>query len=274
MLIAHITDPHIGLGSAELGGRSDPVAGLRRALAHVGRFDPAPEVLLLSGDLSECGREQDYRTLQQLLAEELPGHAARAPLVLAVPGNHDRPDVARRLLGELMPPAAGAPPDQVCLHVQHGGLHFIGLDTVLPGRSHGALDGAQLDWLQSTLQRCAGQPVLIFMHHPPMITGITAMDDLGLLRGRAELATLVAAHGGVQLIAAGHMHRPILGLLGGAPVVVAPSSSHQIDLNLRPGAPLACRLEPPMIGVYRWTASDGIACHFSHVQAFEGPLPI
>ena len=107
-----------------------------------------------------------------------------------------------------------------------------------------------------------------------MLTGMAAMDDCGLRHGRAELARLIAAHGQVQLVAAGHMHRPILGALGGAPVVVAPSTSHQIELDLNPNAPLAVRLEPPMIGLYRWTPEDGIACHFSHVQAFDGPFPI
>lgn len=274
MLIAHLTDPHIGLDSADPEARINPTAGLREALAHVRELDPAPEVLLLSGDLTESGREQDYLTMLRLLAQELPSAGEGRPRVLAVPGNHDRPAVARRILSELMPQAAGAPPDQACLHVEHGGLHFIGLDTVVPGRSHGALGSAQLAWLQDTLLRCAGQPVLIFMHHPPLISGISAMDECGLLHGRAELAALVAAHGSVQLIAAGHMHRPILGLLGGAPVVVAPSTSHQLNLDLRPGAPLACRLEPPMIGLYRWTPEDGMTCHFSHVTAFDGPLPI
>ena len=68
------------------------------------------------------------------------------------------------------------------------------------------------------------------------------------------------------------MHRPIVGALGGAPVVVAPSTSHQLELDLRPGAPLAMRFEPPMIGLYRWTAADGIACHFRAVQDFPGPF--
>ena len=124
------------------------------------------------------------------------------------------------------------------------------------------------------VSRCSGAPVVIFIPPPPLVTGISAMDQCGLLQGRAELATLVAGHGGVQMILAGHMHRPIVGALGGAPVVVAPSTSHQIDLDLRPGAALACRFEPLMIGLYRWTAADGVACHFSHVLPFEGPLPI
>ncbi|MDO5692595.1 MAG: phosphodiesterase [Pseudomonadota bacterium] len=275
MLIAHITDPHIGLDPQALDGRVQPADALRAALAHVRALQPAPDVLLLSGDLADAGREQDYAVLRDLLDTALPAATAGGPRVLAVPGNHDRPHTARHVLGDAhMPVAADAPDGLHCLHVMHGGLHFIGLDTVLPGQPHGALGQAQLDWLARTLARCAGQPVLIFMHHPPLLTGIDTMDAYGLLQGRAELAERVAAHGNVQLIAAGHMHRPILGALGGAPVVVAPSTSHQIELDLRPGAPLAVRLEPPMIGLYRWTAQDGMTCHFSHVRTFEGPFPI
>ena len=91
---------------------------------------------------------------------------------------------------------------------------------------------------------------------------------------RERLGTLVRAHGNVQLITAGHLHRPIVGALGGAPVVVAPSSSHQLELDLRARAPLAVRLEPPKVGLYRWTPEDGLACHFSHVQAYPGPFVI
>lgn len=268
MLIAHISDSHIGFDPGRMAGHIDPVAALRCALAHVRSLAPAPEVLLLTGDLADSGREQDYQTVATLLREELP--ATGGPRVLAVPGNHDLREPALRVLAATMPRAADAPPGLICLHVEHGGLHLIGLDTVAPGAMHGELDDSQLDWLQRTLRRCAGQPALIFMHHPPLITGLAAMDARGLLRGRAELARLVAEHGRVQLIACGHIHRPLAGLLGGAPLVTISSSSHQITLDLRPDAPLSGRLEPPMIGLYRWTPEDGIACHLSHIQPFVG----
>ena len=144
----------------------------------------------------------------------------------------------------------------------------------MPGHPHGELDDRQLDWLRDRLQASAGAPVLIFMHHPPLVSGMVAMDACGLLRGRERLADLVRAHGNVQLIAAGHLHRPVVGALGGAPVVVEPSSSHQLELDLRARAPLAVRLEPPKVGLYRWTPEDGLACHFSHVHAYPGPFVI
>lgn len=271
MLIAHLTDPHIGLDPGPLAGHVDPTAALRRALAHVRALQPAPDVLLLSGDLTDAGRPQDYQIIAELLQRELPAPADGGPRVLAIPGNHDLRASALQMLPQAMAPAADAPGGLACVRATHGGLHFIGLDTVVPGAPHGELGDAQLDWLQRSLQACAGQPVLIFMHHPPLVSGMAAMDACGLLRGRAELSRLVAAHGGVQAIVAGHMHRTIVGQLGGAPVVVAPSTSHQLALDLRPDAPLALQLEPPMIGLYRWTPQDGIACHFSYVQPFGEP---
>ena len=274
MLVAHLTDPHIGLDTSFLPRHPGPTEMLRRALVHVRTLEPAPQVLLLTGDLTDAGHTADYETLRTLLKQELPTPTNGGPRVLSIPGNHDDAAIARRVLGDLMPVAADAPAGRMCLHVEHAGLHFIGLDTAVSGQPHGALDAPQLDWLARTLQRCAGQPVIVFLHHPPLVTGMAAMDACGLLQGGAELARLVAEHGAVQLIAAGHMHRPIVGALGGAPVVVAPSTSHQLELDLRPGAPLAVRPEPLMIGLYRWNPADGIACHFSPIQDLDGPFPV
>lgn len=269
MLIAHLTDLHLGLQAAPGYCPIDPELGLQRALTHVRQLQPAVDVVLLSGDLAESGAADSYAKLATLLHQGLPDHEHKGPLVLAVPGNHDDPALARRMLAPWMPVADDAPSGRCCLHVTHQGLHFIGLDTVVPDQPHGAIGPDQLDWLERTLQRCANEPVLIFMHHPPLVTSMTVMDTFGLRQGRQELAALVARHGQVQLIAAGHQHRPIAGALGGVPVVVAPSTSHQLKLDLRLDAPLALCLEPAMIGLYRWNAKDGMACHLSHVTNFD-----
>ena len=275
MLIAHITDPHFGLDTRSLPGHPGPEKAFRRALQHVLAMDPAPEVLLLTGDLTDSGAKSDYLALRDVLHEMLPPPSAGGPRVWAILGNHDERGAARAVLGEWLgsaPELTTNPDSPACTYAQHGGLHFIGLDTLVPRKAHGELDDAQLDWLARTLDRCAGQPVLIFMHHPPLESGMAIMDAAGLLRGRDQLAQLVRAHGGVQLTIAGHLHRPVIGALGGAPVVVAPSCSHQLALSLHPSAGLSVRMEPPQIGIYRWTPEGGLACHFSHVQDYPGQL--
>lgn len=271
MLIAHLTDPHVGLTSGPTCPPLDPAGALRRALAHVRALRPAPELLLLTGDLTDSGRATDYALIRELLETELPGVSAGGPRVLAIPGNHDLRERMLATLGDFLPVAADAPAPCICVHERHQGLHLIGLDTVVPGQPHGMLEDAQLAWLERQLAACADAPVLLFMHHPPLTSGISAMDGSGLRNGRDELGRLVARHGGVQMILAGHIHRPITGVLGGAPVLVAPSTSHQLELDLRPGAPLAVRMEPPMIGLYEWRGPGNLACHLSHVQPFGEP---
>ena len=87
MLVAHITDLHLGLDTWALPGHPGPAQALRNALRHVQAIDPVPEVLLLTGDLTESGAEADFRTLRQVLDETLPSPQAGGPLVLAVLGS-------------------------------------------------------------------------------------------------------------------------------------------------------------------------------------------
>ncbi len=267
LLIAQLSDPHIGTGPGFLGGRMDTLAALHRAVAHVAGLTPRPDLVLLTGDLTERGTAAEYAAVAAALA------ALPMP-VYAVPGNHDDPKVARDALPRCMPVADGAPDGSCCYHLRQGGLHLIALDTVVPRQSHGALGAAKLAWLARTLEACRGEPVLIFMHHPPLPTGIETMDACSLMEGGDALAALIRGHGQVQGVLCGHLHRPVQMQFGGAPLHVAPSVAHQIALDLNPGAPLHARLEPPKISLHRWSPVHGLCTHLSYIEAFGPVLPL
>ena len=267
LLIAQISDAHVGTGASFLDGRMDTLAALRSAVAHVAALAPAPDLVLFTGDLTEHGTAAEYAAVADALA-------ALSMPVYAVPGNHDDTKVAQHALPQCMPVAVDARAGACCYHVQHGDLHLVALDTVVPRQSHGALQAAQLDWLQRKLQACAGEPVLLFMHHPPLPTGLEAMDACSLLEGSDALAALVRGHGVVQGLLCGHLHRPVQMQFGGAPLHVAPSVAHQIALDLMPGAPLCARLEPPKISLHRWTPAHGLCTHTSYIEAFGPTLPL
>jgi 3',5'-cyclic AMP phosphodiesterase CpdA len=267
LLIAQLSDAHVGTGRDFLGGRMDTTAALRRAVLHVAALRPAPDLVLLTGDLTERGRPEEYAVVLDALTP------LRMP-VYAVPGNHDDAIAAREALRACMPVAPDAPAGTCCYHVTHGGLHLVALDTVVPRRPHGALAASQLDWLAGVLDLCRGDPVLLFMHHPPLPTGLEAMDACSLLSGSDALASAIRVHGGVQGVLCGHLHRPVQMTFGGAPLHVAPSVAHQIALDLRPGAPLRARLEPPKISLHRWSTDLGLCTHLSYVEPFGEPMPL
>ena len=60
-----------------------------RAFRAVARLDPRPDVVLITGDLTECGLDAEYANLNRLLRKLQP-----MP-VFVIPGNHDRRDNLR-----------------------------------------------------------------------------------------------------------------------------------------------------------------------------------
>lgn len=263
MLIAQISDLHISRDPAFLEARIDTASCLQRAVAAIGRLAPAPDLVIVTGDLADNGDAAEYALIARTLAAlEMP--------VLAIPGNHDAADVMRDCLPEWVP---AREPDHASFVVEDHPVRLIGLDTSVAGRSAGALCERRLDWLEGVLGGRAGVPALIFMHHPPLTTGIDAMDRCGLLEGSARFAATVAAHGNVCGILCGHVHRNIQGMVGGSPVRVANSTAHQVALHLASDAPLEYRLEPPCVALHRIDASGAMVSHTLYVDAFPGPWP-
>jgi hypothetical protein len=123
----------------------------------------------------------------------------------------------------------------------------------------GSLD---LEWLEHEVEAARGRPVVIAMHHPPLLTGITVLDDIGLpAEQRAALGELLARHPHVRRVVAGHVHRAAFAVLGGCGVVTAPSTNLQARLEIGARA-FDFRPEPP--GFLLHVATDGEVV--SHVQ--------
>jgi Icc protein len=242
--LLQLSDLHIG---AEWGG-GDPSARLAAAVASARAFDP--DAVLITGDLADHGTDAEYEELQALLA----------PLAvpqLVLPGSHDAREALHRHFGV---PGAGGEPVQYATDV--GDLRVVVLDTTRPGEDDGALDSDRLAWLDATLAAAPDRPTVIAMHHPPLVSGVPALDAMGLAAAdRRALAALVARHAQVRRLVAGHLHRTIAGDLGGRAVLAAPSTHVQALLTLDSDA-LAFGDEP--VGFVVHVLRDGELS--SHVQ--------
>lgn len=223
--ILQLSDPHIMPEGALFQDRVDTTEALRKMLSGLARLLPAigpVDRLVISGDLTETGCAGAYARFRDIMAE--------CPLPWRViPGNHDSREGVRALV-----PDAQWMPRQGPINWREdlADLTLIGIDTLVEGAAHGALDAHSLDWLSATLTDLQGRQVLLFMHHPPCLTGITAMDDIGLT-DRKQVAEVIAAFDGPLRIASGHIHRMMTGHFGGRQVVIAPGTSHAVGLDLR-----------------------------------------
>jgi 3',5'-cyclic-AMP phosphodiesterase len=261
-LIAHISDLHIRPRGQLAYGVSETNGMAERAIHALLRLDPAPDCLLITGDLTDCGLDEEFALLTALL-DRLPFP------VFAIPGNHDRREPFRRAFSAAGYLPATGPLD---FTVEVGGIRIIGLDTLVPGKSHGELAETSLAFLNEALSEASSMPTMIMIHHPPFDTGIAHMDAIRLLAGGEELERIIAAHRQVQRLLCGHVHRAIQTLFGRTIAQIAPSVGHQVTFDLNHDGPSSFVLEPPAFLIHRLEGAS-ITSHHVMVDRAPGPFP-
>ncbi len=270
MLIAQLSDFHLRPRGRACYRVVETNALTERACRAVGAFRPAPDLVLITGDLTEDGSEEEYALLHEILRRTL----SHLP-VFVIPGNHDRREVMLAQLDAMMLPDRAGPRRTdgfIQYAIEDFPVRIVMLDTVVPGEPHGILTAAQLAWLDRTLAERPDRPTLIGMHHPPFVCGLGNMDGINL-READRFAAVLARHEQVQRIICGHHHRPITASFGHAIASICPSVAHQTELDLSPDAPSAFLLEPPQFQLHLWSPSHGFVTHTAMVERFPGPYP-
>lgn len=262
MLIAQISDLHVRPAGQLAYGVSETNPFLERAVHALLRLDPAPDCVLVTGDITDCGLAEEYAIAAALLA--------RLPCpVYCIPGNHDRREPFRAAFapaGYL--PAAGA----LNYVVDRGPVRIVALDSLVPGESGGALSPATLAFLRAALDDAPDRPTLVMLHHPPFETGIAHMDRVTLTAGRDGLEAIVSAHPQVERVLCGHVHRSIQTRFAGTIAQSAPSVAHQVAFDLRADGASCFVLEPPAFLVHR-LGEAGVVTHEVEVDRAPGPFP-
>lgn len=259
--IAQITDLHCRPAGASALGFVPTNALARRAVDALLALRPQPDLVLVTGDVTDRGEPAAYEVARDALAR-------LAMPVLLTPGNHDAREAMRAAFADWPGIAHGEGP-RLNTAVELESAAVVVLDSLVDGSAAGALGEEQLDWLDRTLARFADKPVLVAVHHPPLATGIAHMDAIGLT-DRAALASLVARHPQVDLVVAGHVHRQIVGRLAHARVVTIPATAHQVALDLAPDGPPRFVMEPPAYALHVLT-DEGFATHLGYVERHDGP---
>jgi 3',5'-cyclic AMP phosphodiesterase CpdA len=263
--IAQISDLHIKPPGALAYGRVDTAKALERCVAALNEFAPAPDFVVISGDLADTPAVEEYEHLKHLLA----------PLKLpfaGIPGNHDSRDMMRAAFADNAYAFPSGPLNQ---KVEAGGLDLVLLDSSVAGKPHGELDAATLQWLDATLASRADRPALLFLHHPPFVAGIWHMDRQNLVNA-GEFAPIIERHPRVRLIATGHVHRAVLSMFAGVPATICPAPNHAVDLDLAHLREPSFKVEPPAFHLHCWFPDGGFGSVVTHqlpIGQFDGPHP-
>ena len=255
MLIAQITDLHVGDRLTIDGRDIDTLEGLRRAVAHLNALLPRPDAVVVTGDLVAEETPANYQSVAAALGElTMPRYV--------IPGNHDDRGMIREVFGG----DGFLTEEGEFLHytVEGFDLRLVALDTHDPGKASGLLCQDRLNWLDARLAEARDRPTLIFMHHPPFYAGIADFDIIGLT-GRDAFAEIVARNTQVQAIACGHVHRDIALSWCGTLVAVTPSTGYQYALELDPDKATRKVAEPPAVRLFLWSSGNGLTSHLSYV---------
>jgi 3',5'-cyclic AMP phosphodiesterase CpdA len=213
MIIAQISDTHIALGAVDADRRA---ADLERTLADINALDPAPDVIIHTGDVVHGGRREDYAAAASLLA------TAHAPVYVA-PGNRDDRENLRHCLARWVPAADTGVLDYA---VENFPMRLIAVDTTTSDSNKGDFSPERDRGLTALIEAGDERPIAVFMHHPPVTVTVgpdplnfVSPEAMGILQRSLERSRRVVA------VFCGHVHRSTWGRIGHIPVMVAPSTA-------------------------------------------------
>ena len=245
MLLAQLSDLHISTPDTLIGQFLNPVERLHSAIDTLNDLDRPLDALVITGDLVDTGRPQEYRLLRSELDR------CRFDWFV-LPGNHDTAERFASEFGDR--PGVGSGPSFRWV-VDRYPLRLIGLDTTIAERHDGMLDPGQLEWLADTLAAAPDHPTVVAMHHPPIATGMWWMEYAGL-RGASDLKRIVQANPQVLRLICGHVHRDVSTTWGTTVVSSAKSLVFQSGLGLSDNSVAQLHDIPASTPVFAWNSVD------------------
>jgi Icc protein len=222
--LAHLSDLHLD-GSERSADRA------ARAMAYLNDLPQPLDAVLVTGDIADHGRTDEYEEAHKVLSSPHP--------VFTCPGNHDVRSAYRRVL--LGQDGSEAPINQV--H-RAAGATFALCDSTIPGQDDGLLSEETIAWLETVLGEARGEgPVFICFHHPPVTLGMPFIDSIRQ-RGEQRLADLVVRYPHVVALLCGHAHTAAATTFAGRPLLVAPGIVSTAKLPWERGDFVDLRLPP------------------------------
>jgi 3',5'-cyclic-AMP phosphodiesterase len=241
MIVAQISDTHIALNAPDADRR---ISDFERTVADINALDPAPDVIVHSGDIVHNGKPEEYARAAEILGR------AGAP-VYVMPGNKDdRVNLHAAFAGGgyLRPEA-----DFIDYAVEDFPVRLIMLDTLSAGNL-GDFCAERAKRFIAMIDAEPRKPIAVFTHHPPFKVPV-GPDPMHFEKSEAmeRLRQALQQSGRVVAVFSGHVHRAAYGQVGAIPASVVQC----IATTLRKGGYPAPMQTHPVYHIHRYDPAWG-----------------
>jgi 3',5'-cyclic AMP phosphodiesterase CpdA len=230
MIIAQISDTHIALDLPDADRR---IRDLELAIADINTLDPAPDVIVHTGDIVHNGQIDEYARAAAALAK------ARPP-VFVLAGNRDSRAELRQAFsadGYFLPGS-----DFIEYAIDDYPVRLIALDTLSAASNKGSFCSERIRHLIDMIDAEGTKPIAVFSHHPPFEV-MVGPDRLHFETPEvmSRLGQALQHSGRVVAVFSGHVHRAAAGHVGSIPATVVQC----IATSLRRGEyPVQMKMRP------------------------------
>jgi len=200
LLIAHISDTHCGYEFQR--------SVFEQAVREINNLDP--DVIVITGDLTESGLLSQYREARKRL------DGFNCKNLVMTSGNHDYRSTGYLLFKQAFRFRRTAMIDDTMMIV---------VGTARPERDEGEIGHRQVVWLQQTLKRYKRKRRVVIMHHHLVQVPDTGPDTIPIIDSGDALRALIRSK--ADLVLGGHRHRPWMWNVQDLPILHAGSVSSE-----------------------------------------------
>ena len=201
MIIVQLSDLHVG--SQFLPEKFDLL------VTEINQLNP--DVVIVTGDLTNEGLVKEYERCRALLAK------LNAKKIITVSGNHDYRNTGYLLFKKFFPFET--------INELSDGVVLVTLGTARPDRNEGEVGYRQNLWLERTMQKYKDRVKILAMHHHLVAIPDTGSDQLTVVDAGDVLRTILDSN--VDLVLCGHKHRPWMWNFGKLLVVNAGTATSE-----------------------------------------------
>lgn len=208
--VVQITDTHLGHHEGDRLLSLDADMSLGLVLQHLRDERGQSDVMLATGDISNCGSLESYTRFANL-SSGLARHS------LWLPGNHDLPDVMSQARG-----------GELQKSLQVNNWLIVMLDSTARGEVGGSFSEQELAFLTQQLATTDAEHVLVCLHHHPVACGCDWLDQQ-VVSNADRFFEILDRSDNVRAVLWGHIHQEIDRQRNGIRLLATPSSCVQFE---------------------------------------------